>query len=276
MTKRQQESRLFSKFYSDPNEINTIVLQEWGLVLGPRLKVSQNHTFSAHNLQTQEKYVVRVTHVPDGEKNNSKPGRNSMEQKIADELFFVFFVSKKGLEGVCTPVTRISNETTTLCVPSNLYIYFDNLIICVFDWAKGDPVDFMALKWLTDDKIVYAQGRWLAALHKITMDFSTEYYAIALRMRRWNELHSGVLKGVKISDEDKFALGARPHTSNVGVIHGDLNVSNFFLHPSDEFGINEQSSDSMKLSVFDWDQVQVYYSIGLHLIFLTSFIECCV
>ena len=95
MTNRQQESRLFSKFRTDPEAINSIVLQEWGLVLDSLIKASQNHTYSAHNPQTQEKYIVRATHIPDDEISNIKHGRNSVEQRIADELFFISYVSKK-------------------------------------------------------------------------------------------------------------------------------------------------------------------------------------
>ena len=252
MTTIQQRSPLFSNFRPDPNAINSIVLKEWGLSLGPLIKASQNHTFSAYNPNTKVKYVVRVTHALEGEIS-----KYSTEQRVADELFFVLFVSEKRLEGVCAPVAKKSNECKVF-QPSDLYIYIENLIICVFQWAVGNPIDFMALEWLTNEKIVYAQGRWLAELHKITMDFSIEHYAIALRMRRWNQLHSGVLKGVKISNEDKLALNnIYPHTNNVGIIHGDLNVSNFFLRSSEELSTNEQTVEYIKLSVFDWDQVQV-------------------
>ena len=169
MTTRR--SRLFSNFRPDPNVINTTVLKEWGLVLGPLIKASQNHTFAAHNPNTEVKHVVRVTNALEGEISSNRKNKYSTEQRVADELLFVSFVSEKGLEGVCAPVAKLSNECKNF-QSSDLYICIENLIICVFLWAEGYPIDFMALEWLSNLKIVYAQGRWLALLNKFTMEFS--------------------------------------------------------------------------------------------------------
>lgn len=55
-------------------------------------------------------------------------------------------------------------------------------------------------------------------------------------------MHEGILKGAPVAEEDRAVMSDPLH---FGVIHGDVNVSNFFFIES------EQS-----LHVFDWDQTQ--------------------
>lgn len=58
----------------------------------------------------------------------------------------------------------------------------------------------------------------------------------------WDEIHDAILKGAPIAEEDRAAM-ADP--KQFGVIHGDINISNYFYVPAEE-----------TLCVFDWDQVQ--------------------
>jgi Ser/Thr protein kinase RdoA (MazF antagonist) len=55
-------------------------------------------------------------------------------------------------------------------------------------------------------------------------------------------MHEGILKGAPVAEEDRAVMSDPLH---FGVIHGDVNISNFFFIES------EQS-----LHVFDWDQTQ--------------------
>eukprot|EP01037_Dinobryon_pediforme_P021564 gene21564-22460_t len=61
-------------------------------------------------------------------------------------------------------------------------------------------------------------------------------------------MHNGVFNDVRIFEDDAIALRGPHDSNNVGLIHGDLNVSNFF--------IQKNESEEVLLSVFDWDQVQ--------------------
>merc|ERR1711879_819053 len=68
-----------------------------------------------------------------------------------------------------------------------------------------------------------------------------EHPEVFARMRAWDELHEGVQKAI-VGDPEHW-----------GVLHGDINVSNFFW-----------VADKKQLIVFDWDQCCVgWYLLDL-------------
>lgn len=233
-----QGARLFERYEVDHAAICDAVNSEWGLKLGDALKISQNHTFAASNPATTDKFVVRVTPDPSKEAFN----------RITDELFFVRFLVENGLNGVCKPVQ--SKYVGDASSESNFVVQIATYTICVNQWAQGSPIDFFAYRWMREKKIVTAQGIWLAQLHDISIQFTRSHPSIAARMRRWDSMHKGILHGIPLHKIDEAALLDPNNSLEVGIIHGDLNVSNFFIVEE-----NSRSGD-ISLSVFDWDQVQ--------------------
>ncbi|OQR93020.1 hypothetical protein ACHHYP_03033 [Achlya hypogyna] len=205
----------------ETSAVAALVSAHWGLTLGERIKASQNHTF--HASDATAKYAVRVTPDPTGRH----------EQRIRDELTFVEYVASAGLTHVCAPVP--------LRTPSAhpLVLVADGLVIAVFHWAIGAPVDFMSWRWMLDEKLVHAWGAFFGQLHVLSKRFGAEHSDVALRVQRFDAIHDGVLAGAPLHPDDE-ALMADPNS--FGVIHGDLNCSNFFV------------TDDTRLCVFDWDQ----------------------
>jgi Ser/Thr protein kinase RdoA (MazF antagonist) len=201
-----------------------LVKLNWNLELQTLIKASQNHTFNAKD-NNNIKYAVRVTPDP----------KHKHLQRIKDELFFVDFISNSGLFHVCKPIHTISDK-------ENFIIEQDDIIIVVFEWAHGNPLDFMSFRWMLDKTVVNAWGKWFAEFHLISKSFCQLYPEVFGRIQQWNEIHNGVLSKALIDQQDLDVVGDLNH---FGVIHGDLNCGNFFY-----------VEDTTSLSVFDWDQCQ--------------------
>lgn len=97
---------------------------------------------------------------------------------------------------------------------------------------------------MADRDFARSWGRWAAQLHVLTRRFGEDHPAIAERFRSWELLHDGVMVGVELAEEDERS---RADPERFGVLHGDLNLSNFTYTPprGEEWG---------GLCVFDWDQ----------------------
>jgi len=117
-----------------------------------------------------------------------------------------------------------------------------DIVVIVSEWALGAPVDFMSYKWMTDMKAVVAWGKWLGSFHLASRQFSKAHPDTAAAIQRWDQVHDGIMAGAAIHPDDQAVVGDPRH---YGVLHGDLNCSNFFYDESKEM-----------LSVFDWDQTQ--------------------
>jgi Ser/Thr protein kinase RdoA (MazF antagonist) len=203
-------------------KVAEVVELHWGARLGKLIKASQNHTFEAQRNET-EKLVVRVT-----------PGATAeILSRIKNEVVFVNYVASSGkVHHVCAPVASLSGEYV---------LQADELVVVVSGWAQGEAVDFMSYRWMTDRNIVLAWGRWLASFHAVSKQFSVDHPTVARSIQRWDEMHKGILKG-SILHADDIAVMEDP--LHYGVLHGDLNISNFFIDTANT------------LSVFDWDQTQ--------------------
>jgi Ser/Thr protein kinase RdoA (MazF antagonist) len=208
-------------------EIAEIVAENWNLKLGPIIKASQNHTFQATNEDADGviiKYVVRVTPNP----------QEHAHVRIKNEVFFVNYLAEsKKLQHICAPVKSLSGEFVVRSGDSS---------VTVSEWAKGSAMDFLSYRWMTDKNIVFAWGKWLAEFHQISQQFSVEHPEIAQSIQRWDQVHSNILEGAEIHSADQEVVTNPKH---YGVLHGDLNLSNFFF-----------DDETQSLSVFDWDQAQ--------------------
>lgn len=67
----------------------------------------------------------------------------------------------------------------------------------MFEWAKGVPLPFGEFRWMNDKIVIHAWGKFFAQMHKISQQFSIDYPIIALRIQSWDEIHCGILKGIK-------------------------------------------------------------------------------
>jgi Ser/Thr protein kinase RdoA (MazF antagonist) len=219
---------LFETLPVDVDAVSALVLTHWGLTLGERLKASQNHTFAASDTASGARFAVRVTPDPSG--------RHAA--RIADELTFVSFLATLPLAGVCAPVPPRDAAAAGV---EGAAVRAGELTLCVVRWAEGAPLDFMAYRWMLDDDVVHAWGAWLARLHAASRAFAVAHPSVAARLQRWDETHSALLAGTPVHADDAAAAG---DPSRFGVLHGDLNVSNFFL----------VEGAPPTLSVFDWDQ----------------------
>lgn len=189
-----------------------------------KIKGSQNHTYEAQIGEEGKSIAVRVTPDPTGKHI----------QRIEQEVEFVNFLAA-------------SNEVNYICAPLALtdgrfVVNEENLVIVVFEWAKGEPINFIAYEWLNNEELVTDWGRWFASYHRISRRFAEVFPEKVRKFQSWDDIHEGILRGSTIIEEDQGVVLDPLH---YGVIHGDLNLSNFFY-------LREERT----LSVFDWDQTQ--------------------
>jgi Ser/Thr protein kinase RdoA (MazF antagonist) len=209
------------------DQVTNALKQHWDLQLGDLIKASQNHTFraSADEAEGARKFSVRVTPDADG----------VQEDRIRQEVAFVSFLAEEEslVDTICAPIATLNGD---------LMVRDGDLIIVVFSWARGDPIDFMAYRWMKDERLVHEWGRWLALFHQASRRFSAQHPDIAAKVQKWDEVHDGIMKGSILNDADILVMSDSEH---FGVIHGDLNLSNFFYDDS-----------THSLCVYDWDQTQ--------------------
>eukprot|EP00760_Papus_ankaliazontas_P038722 PhM_4_TR9261/c0_g1_i1/m.75838 len=224
---------LFHTVPIDEEAVRAFVLNKWGLELkSPALKASQNHTYEAVCTKTAQKCIVRVT--PDPDKTREDP--TSLEVKF---------------------LSYLESNRLTVCAAVHPMELFEGCIITVFKYALGDAVTLTAPRlWLTEKPRVVALAAWMATFHKLSKQFCDEHREeVLLKARYWDELHDGTLKTVELhsddasvamrrswSDEDK----AKISFDRFGLIHGDVNISNFFWDEEKCWPV-----------MFDWDQAQL-------------------
>lgn len=203
----------------DSKEVSALVAAHWDLTLGEVIKASQNHTFNAVD-KKGTKFIVRAT-----------PAGN--QQRTKDELGFVAGMANAGL-AVAGPIPTKSG--------SLIAIGENELIVSVTNFAPGEEINFIEWKWATDPRIVAGVGTFLGRLHQQSRAFAKEHPEVLSRARKWNELHDGVMKDFAVHEDDAAVEG---DPSSWGLLHGDLNPSNWFWQ-----------EDKGSIYVFDWDQYQ--------------------
>jgi Ser/Thr protein kinase RdoA (MazF antagonist) len=216
---------LFETHSVDEEEVRSLVLQLWGLVLAQKpIKKSQNHTFEALREVDGERFAVRITPDPAGKEL----------RRLEREVSFINYAASKKVHHVCDPVKNREGK----------YIHTSatGLNIIVFNWAKGALMPFLEDRWMIDADFVFAWGRWLAELHVASRAFSVDFPEVASEIQNWDEIHKSILKDSEIHPDDAAVVHDPMH---FGVLHGDLNISNFFY-------VEEEKT----LSVFDFDQCQ--------------------
>jgi Ser/Thr protein kinase RdoA (MazF antagonist) len=218
---------LFEQTIPIPQEtISVLVLNHWDIVVDKIIKASQNHTFAAHAASDPTHlFAVRVT--PD-------PHHKHLD-RIEREIKFVDYIKREGkVEYVCGPVATNQGEWI---------VQERELIVVVYEWANGRPVNFMEYSWMTNHEFVYSWGCWLGKFHEASRKFMLQHKDIASGIQTYAQVHECILQNAPIHELDKIVMEQEEH---YGVLHGDLNTSNFFF-------VDEER----KLSVFDWDQSQL-------------------
>ena len=218
---------LFETLLVDATAVAALVEQHWGLTLGAQLKASQNTTYAATDASGAH-FAVRATADPSGAKH----------ARITDELQLVAHLARS-VPAVCAPVPPRGADGD-----SSLAVHVGGVTVCVVRWARGEAVDFAAYRWMTDATVIAAWGSCFAQLHRAARDFAQHAPQVAARVQRWDDLHGGLMAGVAVAPEDA-AAASDPRC--FGLLHGDLNVSNFCL---EEAG----GGAPPQLSVFDFDQ----------------------
>jgi hypothetical protein len=243
---------LFESLPVDEGAVAAAVAARWGLTLGARLKASQNTTWAAVHPASGARFAVRATPDPTGEH----------ARRVADEVALTrWLVESGGLVGrVCAPVwpaaEAAGGDATSHAAEG--VVVAGGAVLCVYEWAGGAPVDFLAYRWMTDRRVALAWGAWLAAAHAAGRAYSAAHPQASARVRRWDALHGGLMAGVRLHPDDaaaQAAAEASPARVGPGFIltHGDVNVSNFHLLKA---GSADGSSGAVDLCVFDWDQAQ--------------------
>lgn len=222
---------LFHKTIVNDEELKVVVKKHWNVDLGEKLKDSQNQTYQAtfSGESVEKKAIVRVTPNTEGKRTGT----------IDLELSVLHFLATKSLP-VCEAYPSLENGA--------LQVQMGELSVSVFHYAQGELVEFTKLHWMLDEEKVLGVGRWIGRLHLLLDEYEDSHPELLVHARKWDELHEGILKEVTIDDRDleierttKSPLKPRPY----GLIHGDINTSNYFW-------MNEDNLPCM----FDWDQMQ--------------------
>lgn len=226
------------------------------------------------------------------------PDQHQKLDHVKAEMFFLRTMSEKGVDSVCSPVhdnpvsfmsrnTTPNDSNSSTCSSSDATENGGTLFhVVVFRAARGDPAlgkDGFGPVCAPD--LVAAEGRWLAKLHLASSSLSDSEVELCSSRWRWDQVHNSILaRGVDILAGDAYAnalleysetfdyVSQLPTSSDVyGLIHGDLNVSNFFVERTvtaagDEGDNNDEvkeeqqtnggTTPSTRIDVFDWDQMQ--------------------
>ncbi|KAF2077530.1 hypothetical protein CYY_001148 [Polysphondylium violaceum] len=203
----------------DIDTIRPLVAQHWGAEVGEALKLSQNHTYMAKD-ENGEKVILRITPDP------QKIRRDSTDLEVR----FLDYLNNKKLP-VCVPIkSRITNE--------GMVVINDN-ILCLFKYATG--VCYNEWRWLAKN-VVVGLGKWFGLFHQYSQEFSKEHPELAAKARHYRTLHDNILAQVVVDSRDEALVGDAQH---FGIIHGDVNPSNYFWDAS--LGMP---------CMYDWDQMQ--------------------
>lgn len=214
---------LFPKCNVDRDTLASITLQHWQVQLGELLRASQNQTFLAKSLSDSNlSFIVRATPDPESKKTRS----------VQVEFAFLEYLKEHHLP-VCPAVpSKLTGERV---------VKVGDLLVSVFTFAVGSPVDFCKWEWMAKVQVV-GVGRWLGKMHMLSKQFTKEHSDVFNNARDWTDLHDRILQGVPISQEDLNTIG---NSDYFGLIHGDVHVGNYFW------------DDSVSMPcLYDWDQVQ--------------------
>jgi Ser/Thr protein kinase RdoA (MazF antagonist) len=212
----QQEMSYFTLNQVDKDLVAKQVSEHWNITLGDLLKASQNQTF-AGTYADGSKAIVRVT--PKAKKDS-----------VQFEVDLLKYLKSNGMEYVPGTVQTKSGLD---------FVETDEIIVLVYEHAQGEPIALLEYKWLTDRDQIEALGKWIAQLHNLLRKYNPSSTA---GLRNWDQLHNGILKDAPIDPIDIESVKSR---EAFGVIHGDINISNYFY-----------TAETKLISVFDWDQVQ--------------------
>ena len=242
---------LFESLPVDRAVVSTALRAHWGLELGALLRASQNHTFAAARPATGAQFAVRV--VPDPHARH--------HARVAAEAAFVSWLAGPGaLAGACAPMPPSLPPAAAAAASPALRVGPYTLV--VMPWAPGAMLDYAALRWATDAAVVEQCGAWLARLHAASRAFSAAHPAASAAMRRWDELHGGVMTGAPLHPDDAAAQAAAcaaPSGTSHSflILHADLNVGNFHVEEEEAAaaaGGCGGGGGGLRLHVFDWDQ----------------------
>nr|CAG4713834.1 unnamed protein product [Naegleria fowleri] len=144
----------------------------------------------------------------------------------------------------------------------------------LFEYARGSSV---LEKWigLTNESFIDALGRAIGEMHRIVASYdqqsSKEWKLMAENIPLWYDTHNGACKIERIRERANqyghepsrillnlwenlkdFLAQLKPSHDTFGVIHGDINVSNYFAEKTSE-------QEHAQVWIFDFDQVQRNY-----------------
>ena len=202
----------------DEELLKKILFKNWQSIIKEgdelkELKASQNITYKSGD------YIIRVTFDENGKQL----------KRIEDEKDFLLYLAKNGLE-------------SSICSPIKPYLVKDgDLIVMVTRFAKGRAVDYISYEWMRDRKLVGAVGKWLAKLHKLSIQYTKDHANSYESFQDWDDLHFNLMKGFPIDERDKKTIG---DPIKYGITHSDINPSNYFYLEKENM-----------IDVFDWDQV---------------------
>jgi len=221
------------------------------------IKLSENHTFCFTSPEGKL-WILRIT--PDDHRNS---------EEIKAELTFMSILTRENSNlNICD---AIRNEHGDLFVSVTPYEDGKKWWAAVFNFAKGSSDGFDVL---ANYEAVEEWGRCTGRMHKISSKYgcdsantdSEEWKQILSAVPNWDQTHFGALSPSRIEELGKLSdkgaevaadwkgllerLNSIPKTSNsFGVVHGDLNLSNFFV----------EKGEQLRLWLFDFDQIQTNY-----------------
>jgi Ser/Thr protein kinase RdoA (MazF antagonist) len=260
----------------------------WGLKLTTfkLLKHSENHTYlvTAQKDESgtqQQRYIVRLT-----------PQDHRSRKAIQAELDFILLLHRSGAAvNVCTPIP-LATEVGQFIGETTPYQDHKKFFTVLFKHAHGRGVTDQWLG-LRDYGIIAAWGQTLGEMHRAasvkggnaesweqmakdipdcnqTHGGATDIKTIQSRAEAGHETSQFLLRVWKERIAPFLASCAEPHDSVYGVIHGDLNISNFFAEELSEpepeekgttkrerelTGIGSQGQLLPRIWLFDFDQV---------------------
>ena len=222
------------------------------------IKLSENHTYRVQ--KGDNLWILRVT-----------PKYHRNYESIESELSYILTLHDQNVPVSAPILSKENNFIVSIPYSSENEEWWGVL----FHFAPGSSC---TTNWIgiTDLRIAEQWGVALAKIHKvssengfeITNETSENWQKVLKNIPKWDETHTGALSVSRVAElADFHPVGAKLHQrwsnfrekmdkitktkDNYGVLHGDLNVSNFFYY--------EVDGGKVELKVFDFDQFQMNF-----------------
>ncbi len=217
--------------------LNKQVLQEAAYRFGVNVDalsfIGGFQNFVFEYLKSNKPYILRLTHSSHRDVN-----------LVRGELDWILYLVDNGISASKPILSNLGKFTEIISVGDSYFI------ATLFEKAEGRKIGYP--ECLNNDELSYACGEFTGRIHSL----SKKYVPSTIAIKRYDWTANYYLRNIRrfIPSNQPLVLelydnlfnqisGLRKEQENYGLIHGDINVGNFFI-------------DNGQITLFDFDECQ--------------------